>query len=113
MTEDPSRIEESLTNFFDALLNGRLDKDMKDTGSQFKPDYTNLEDFLSNLTALSPASQAALEEQLTFEELELILKACPYGKAPGLDGLTYEFYLITWPVIGQSFHKVLQCQLAR
>ena len=95
VTEDPSRIEESLTNFFDALLNGRLDKNMQDTGRQFEPDYTHLEDFLSNLSALSPASQAALEAELSFEELELILKTCPYGKSPGLDGLTYKFYRMT------------------
>ena len=113
VTDDPQRIEESLTNFFEALLNGRLDKELKDTGQQFQPDYTHLEDFLSNLTTLSPAAQAALEVELSLEELELILKSCPHGRAPGLDGLTYEFYRAAWSVIGHSFHKVLQVQLAR
>ena len=113
VTEDLSRIEEHLTGFFDALLNGRLDKDMKDTGEKFQPDLTSLEEYLQNLSALSPQSQLTLEEELTFDELEWIMKTCPYGKAPGLDGLTYEFYCETWPAIGRTFHKVLQVQLQR
>ena len=112
-TEDPQVIEDALTNFFDSLLNGRMDKDLNDTGQQFQPDYSDLEDFLSNLTALSPAAQAVLEKELSLEELQWIIKTCPYGSAPGLDGLTYEFYRAAWPVIGKSFHKVLQVQLAR
>ena len=113
VTEDPVRMEESLTNFFDALLNGRLNKNLEDTGVQFQPDYTHLDDFLSNLSSLSPASQTALEKDLSIEELEWIMKTCPYGRAPGLDGLTYEFYRATWSVIGKSFHQVLQVQMAR
>ena len=113
MTDNPESIEENLTGFFDALLNGRLDKNLKDTGEVFQPDYTHLDDFLENLSTLSPEAQTALEEELTFEELEWIMKTCPYGKAPGLDGLTYEFYRVTWPVLGASFHKVLQVQLRR
>ena len=113
VTEDPVRMEESPTNFFDALLNGRLNKNLEDTGVQFQPDYTHLDDFLSNLSSLSPASQTALEKDLSIEELEWIMKTCPYGRAPGLDGLTYEFYRATWSVIGKSFHQVLQVQMAR
>ena len=41
------------------------------------------------------------------------MKTCPHGKAPGLDGLTYEFYRVAWPALGRSFHKVLQVQLER
>ena len=113
VTDNPEEIEEHLTNFFNALFNGRMDKNLKDTGQQFQPDYSDLEEFLGNLNSLSPAAQATLEEQLTIEELECILKASPYRSAPGLDGLTYEFYRTAWPVISASFHKVLQVQLTR
>jgi hypothetical protein len=33
--------------------------------------------------------------------------------SPGLDGLSYEFYKVTWDIIGQDFVKVLQVQLQR
>lgn len=111
ISENPKKIEEHLTNFFDALFNGRLEKNLKDTGEQFQPDYSDLEEFLGNLNSLSPTAQATLD--LSLDEVEWILKACPYKKAPGLDGLTYEFYRTAWPAIRHSFHKVLQVQLSR
>ena len=38
---------------------------------------------------------------------------CAHNKSPGLDGLPYEFYQVTWDIIGEDFVKVLQCQLER
>ena len=113
VTEDPVRIDESLSSFFNVFLNGRIGKNMKDTGESFKPDFTHLDEFLENLSTLSPQGQATLDEDLTIDELEWIMKTCPYGKANGLDGLTYEFYRVAWPALGHSFHKVFQVQLDR
>ena len=112
-SEDPKEIEDHLTKFYDALFNGRLDKNLKDTGRQFQLDYSDLDEFLGNLNSLSPAAQATLEEALSLEELECILKSSPYESAPGLDGLTFEFHCTAWPIIKNSFHKVLQVQLTR
>ena len=111
VTEDQSRIEDETVHFMNALLNGRQDQNLEDTGSPFQPDYTYLEDFLSNLSQLSMASQDSLVEELSCEEVEEVLKTCKTGKAPGLDGLPYEFYRTTWRVIGAKFTKVLQTQL--
>ena len=38
---------------------------------------------------------------------------CDHNKSPGLDGLPYEFYQVTWDIIGHDFAEVLQVQLKR
>ena len=48
------------------------------------------------------------EEGVTPEELEEALKRCERGKAPGCDGLTYEFYRAFWPVLGERLSEVFQ-----
>ena len=113
VTEDLKKIEENTVAFMDALLNGRQDRNLVDTGVTFQPDYTDLEDFLSNLSQLSQASQDSLVVPLSSEEVKEVLKSCENGKSPGLDGLTYEFYKKTWPVIGDTLTMVLQTQLDR
>ena len=40
VTEDPVRIEQETVHFVDGLLNGRLDKNIEDTGVTFEPDYS-------------------------------------------------------------------------
>ena len=41
----------------------------------------------------TPASSARLAGELTNEELSAVYKRLPRGKAPGDDGLPYEFYV--------------------
>ena len=43
---------------------------------------------------------------ITAGELQAALKRCARGKAPGSDGLTYEFYRAFWPVIGEPLAQV-------
>ena len=38
---------------------------------------------------------------LTLREAEAALTSLPRGKAPGSDGLTYEFYTAMWEVVGE------------
>ena len=113
VTEDPARIEDETVHFVDSLLNGRQDKKLENTGRAFKPEYLHLEEFLSNLSTLSLSSQESLVQPLSDEEVKEAVKSCKNGKSPGLDGITYEFYKVTWPVIGTTFTKVLQAQLNR
>ena len=112
-TTDPSRIESELVAFTDSLLNGQQDQHLQDTGKTFEPDYSDLEDFLSNLSQLSQVSQQALVAPLTEYEVKDVFRSCPNCKSPGLDGLTYELFKRTLSVIGCSFTKVLQAQLDR
>ena len=93
VTEDLRRIEEETISFMDALLNGRQNQHLEDTGNSFRPDYTYLEYFLGNMSQLSAASQDSLVEDVSCEEVEEVLKSSKTGKAPGLDHLPYEFSL--------------------
>ncbi len=40
-------------------------------------------------------------------ELEAALRSLPRGKAPGMDGIPYEFYQRFWPALGQGLTDVL------
>ena len=68
--------------------------------------------FLNPLSTLSEESQAKLVKELTYDEVKQLVKDCPTGRSPGLDGLPYEFYKSTWDVIGQDFTEVLKAQLS-
>jgi exonuclease III len=114
VTTDESKIEAEVLKYLGALLNGHHDRNGEDTGQPFVPDYTELPDFLSNLTKLSQESQDSLIKNLTSDQVKFVIfKKCERNKSPGLDGLPYEFYQVTWEIIGEDFVKVLQCQLDR
>ena len=84
-----------------------------DTGQPFVPDNSCLPDFLSGLGKLSQESKTKLAQDLSFSDVEHIIKhECDNNKSPGLDGLPYELYKATWEIIGQDFVKVLQVELA-
>ena len=51
---------------------------------------------------LSPAEAKVMGSDLTFEEFRLTLLSIKKGKAPGLDGLTVEFYQEFFDVIGET-----------
>ena len=53
-------------------------------------------------------------KDLTYDEITYIVKKeCDHNKSPGLDGLPYELYQVTWDIIGHDFVQVLQAQLQR
>ena len=95
------------------MFNGFHNRDLQNTGSSFQPDYTHLNDFLKNVGVLSDHDNVELEEKIHMEELTAILKECSSNKAPGLDGLPYEFYIAVWDIIGEEFKDIIQCQLDR
>ena len=106
--------EAEVLQYFGALFNGHHNRDLEDTGSPFISDDSELPDFLSGLGKLSSESKAKLIKNLSYEEVEFIVKHdCSSNKSPGLDGLPYELYKATWDIIGQDFAKVLQVELAR
>ena len=110
---DSVQIENEVLRFFNALLNGHHDSDMLDTGSPFVPDNTHLQDILNDLSSLDGTERDKLEEDVDIAELDAIILECPNNKAPGLDGISYEFYKVTWSIIRKTMVMVLQCQLDR
>ena len=114
ITSDKKTIEDSVLKYFGALFNGHHDKNGQDTGQAFKPNFAALPEFLEGLGCLSQESREALIKKLSLEEIKhIVLKECDANKSPGLDGLPYEFYQVTWDIIGEDFVDVLQIQLQR
>ena len=78
-------IEENITKYFGALFNGHHNSDLVDTGHPFEPNNSDLPDFLAGLGKLSPEGQNKLAENLSFDEVEFIVKHdCDNNKSPGL-----------------------------
>ena len=113
VTEDESKIENEVVSYFGALFNGHHDKSLNDTGTPFVPDNSDLPIFLQGLQCMSRESSIRIEDDISIDDLDFVIKNCGYNKAPGLDGLTYEFYKKTWLIIKKTFMMVLQCQLDR
>ena len=91
------------------MFNGYHDSSLTDTGVPFSPDNTNLDILLSDLGIMDGEERDNLEVDIDAEELEWVITKCANNKSPGLDGLSYEIYKVTWPVIKDAFLSVLQC----
>ena len=113
VSEDEVIIEEEVTGYFHALFNGHHDADMKDTGEPFKPDYSELDSFLQELSSLPDNVRDDMVKDMSMDELEDIVKTCDHNKSPGLDGLSYELYQETFPIIKEDLLEVYKCQLSR
>ena len=100
-----------LSTMLSALFNGRPDKNLVDTGG-FQHSDEHLEEFLGQLPSLSEESKTKVVKELTYDELEDIIKHLPNGKSPGLDGVPYELYKCMWGVIGKEFHQVIKDQMS-
>ena len=110
---DAAQIESEVMRFFFALFNGYHKTDLSISNSPFTPENLHLHEFLSDLPVLDPDIANSMHEQICRSDLDSVIKSCSNNKAPGLDGLSYEFYKVTWDVIGDTFLDVLQCQLNR
>lgn len=65
---------------------------------------------LRDLPHLTAEDNSKLDQPLHMNELTTAIKDLSSGKAPGLDGLTAEFYKQFWPVIGKDLFSVfLEC----
>jgi hypothetical protein len=67
---------------------------------------TPLLDAVVREPVVSAEDSDSILRPITLAELEDAVKACPRGKSPGEDGLTAEFYLAAWHIIGQDFLEV-------
>ena len=113
VVSDNSLIEEEVVGFFGALFNGHHNTDLINTGQPFVPDNSHMGDFMQGLSSMDNEASEKLHEDILSDEIDDIIKLCENNKAPGLDGLSYEFYKSTWEIIRRTFIMVLQCQLDR
>ena len=77
-----------------------------------KVDLSNenlIEPFLStvNTSKLTDEQRASVDKQLTLSECFAALKTFKKNKTPGNDGLTAEFYLAFWPLVGKCLVECL------
>ena len=77
-----------------------------DTNFQF---HNTLMDSIT--PCVSPASNSALLEDISMDELECVLKQSHKRKSPGKDGLTVEFYIKFWQIIKGTMLELLNHML--
>ncbi|KAF1391101.1 hypothetical protein PFLUV_G00038370 [Perca fluviatilis] len=65
------------------------------------------EELLEGLPQLSLDEKAALDCELTLEELKAAVNQMATGKAPGIDGLSTDFYKHFWNTIGPDLHELV------
>ena len=90
-TTDPSEMRNHATDLFDAE----------------QCSMECCEELREGLPQLSPEVKAALDCELTLEELKVAINRLVSGRAPGIDGLSSDFYKYFWNTIGPASHGVL------
>lgn len=75
------------------IQQGFVDYYIKFFGERSPPKgFQNLDDFLALMPQLSEDAKTWLEEDITVEEIELVIDSLARQKTPGPDGLCAEFY---------------------
>ncbi|KAK3909916.1 Transposon TX1 uncharacterized 149 kDa protein [Frankliniella fusca] len=64
-------------------------------------------------TSVTAEDNEALLKPVTKEELAEALRLSPRGRSPGEDGLTAEFYVTTWSVLGDDLLAVVNTMMER
>jgi hypothetical protein len=64
---------------------------------------------LPPLPTLSPEDGRALAAVVRLEEVDDVIRLLPRGKAPGTDGLPYEFYVACWEILRPVLTRVFKC----
>ena len=111
--KNKDEIEKEVFSFFRPLFNGCHGPNGVNTGKTFVQDKTHLNEFLGPLNRLSDEAKRELERPLEFQELADVIKELPNNKAPGTDGLLYEFYKVGFHLIGDELFSVYKDILGR
>ncbi len=100
VTDDPDEIKSHVRNFYRTLY------------TKVSTDESARDTLLSDLPSLDPVDSEDLDDQLLPEELDLAAKQLSNNKAPGLDGLSCEFYQCFWPLLKNDLLSVLNHAVA-
>ncbi len=69
------------------------DQDIYTTDETLQDEH--IRDVLQNLsTSLAPAKAAALDKEISYDDVSSAVRNLPNGKSPGMDGIPHEFYKI-------------------
>ena len=106
MTELKSHSGELLSDSKD--IRKEMNDFYQDLFSEEEVDLEALDWLLDQLSmSLDQQEQASCEGLLTVEECRKALNGMDAGKSPGIDGLTAEFYIAFWAVLGSGLVEVL------
>ena len=97
--ETQAEIMKMLKDFYMNLFSKKIDK--------YDPSWIEELKSQNLIPQLDARDKEMLEKEITIEELSKTLKTFGNNKAPGNDGLTYEFYKRFWPKIGPFLLKSL------
>ena len=98
-TSNPKEILNEIQSFYANLYNKKVDHSDEDL----------METFLSKVdnNTLTDEQRDTLDKKLTISECFAALKTFQKNKTPGNDGLTVEFYLAFWPLVGKCLVECL------
>ena len=98
-TSKPKEILNEIQSFYANLYDNKVDHS----------DENLMESFLSKVdtNTLTYEQRDSVDKQLTISECFAALKTFQKNKTPGNDGLTVEFYLAFWPLVGKCLVECL------
>ena len=98
-TTNPKEILNEIQLFYANLYDKKVDHS----------DENLIDPFLStmNTSKLTDEQRDLIDKQLTISECFTALKTFQKNKTPGTDGLTVEFYLAFWPLVGKCLVECL------
>ena len=96
MTTDPIEMRQHAVSFYSVLF-GKEDNHRE-----------SMDELLQDLPQLRPEDRAALDANISLEELTAAVGQMAAGRAPGLDGLPADFYKHFWDCLGTDLWEVLQ-----
>lgn len=65
------------------------------------------EELLEGLPQLTLEEKATLDLEMTLEELTVAVKQLVSGQAPGINGLSADFFKRFWTIVGPDLYSVL------
>ena len=97
MLTEPAEVEEEVLSYVEALFQGchaatPARPEPHDSGQPFVPDFTHLPEFLQDIKDMDRFQSETMDLLINLPELQQAVAKVALEKAPGMDGLPYEFY---------------------
>lgn len=117
VVNDREVIRQQVEEYFNAIYQRRhihpsQGDTPEDSGHSHEPDWGLGEEFLQNLPQLQDHDRMKLEGELDLEEVKAAVKSMGKYRAPGEDGIGYEFYQLALPTLAPTLLEIFKAQLA-
>ena len=95
MTTDPAEMRAHAVDFYSTLFGAE------------ECDQRCVDKLLKGLPQLNDGERADMDRELSLDELTTAVQQLAKGRAPGIDGLSIDFYQHFWSTLGPDLHQVL------